>query len=153
MESSLKADNLSFGTLETLCFPWLVVLEWPTVFANFTGNLECTFTCFSTRIWEEDLKPASLLGGSRRLMTRCKTKSTSTLGSLYKKRCELRRPLVVIQIACMDDFGGLFIYNLQALRYQSMPLDNIHTFKRCLHWYPNIFCLWYSKYMILSHAK
>ena len=35
---------------------------------------------------------------------------------------------VVIHIARMDDFRGLSVYNLQALRHQSVPLDNIHTF-------------------------
>jgi len=35
----------------------------------------------------------------------------------------------VVQIAYMDNFGGLFIYNIQALKHESVPLDNIHTFK------------------------
>ena len=35
----------------------------------------------------------------------------------------------MVHIARMDNFGGLFIYNLQALRHQSVPLDDIRTFR------------------------
>ena len=125
MESILKTDDLRFGTFGALCIPRLIVLERPTIFSDFAGNLECTLICFGTRIRKEDLEPA---GRICRLMTRRKTKSTFTLRSRYKKRCELRRPLVVVHIARMDDFGSLFVYSLQALRHQLAPLDNIHTF-------------------------
>jgi len=66
------------------------------------------------------------------------------------------------RIARMDDFRDLFVYNLQTLRHQSVPLDNIHTFKTPSSACPNELTampalkskyLRYPKRMILSHAK
>ena len=102
------------------------MFERPAIFSNFPGNLKCAFICFGTRIREEDLKSTRRIS---RLVTRCKTQATFTLGSCYKKRCESRRPFVVIYIARVDDLRGLFIDNLQAFRHQPAPLDKIHTFK------------------------
>jgi hypothetical protein len=110
MERIFETHNFCLGAFGVGCIPCLVVLERPALFPDFAGNFESSFIRFSTRVGKEDFESTKRI---RRLVTRSETETTLALSSGYEKGCELGCPFVVIYITGVDNFRGLFVYNLQ----------------------------------------
>jgi hypothetical protein len=72
----------------------------PPLLSNFTCDLERAFVGLRTRICEEDLGSIE----RRRVVA---------FGEFYQEFCKLARILVVVEVACVEQFSSLILQDLQ----------------------------------------
>lgn len=88
----LVARRVIAGLTRSLC---------PPLLSNFARNLERAFVGLCARIREEDLGSIK----RRRIVAFCK---------FYQEFCELSRVLVMVEVACVEQFSGLILQDLHS---------------------------------------